>query len=72
MGQAEPSYRQFSSYPARSLDPVAVTMPDKALLLAADKVAEEIERVLDVGPVRRSEGRPIRSSGEGECHVEVA
>jgi hypothetical protein len=47
-------------------------MPDKALLLAADKVAEEIERVLDVGPVRRSEGRPIRSSGEGECHVEVA
>ena len=45
---------------------------DKALLLAADRVAEEIGRALDDNPARRSQGRPVRSSGEGERRVEVS
>jgi hypothetical protein len=34
VGRVGPSYRQFSSYPARPLDPVAVTMPGKDLSVA--------------------------------------
>jgi integrase len=41
---------------------------DKALLLAADKVAEEIELALDIA----AERRPARPSAKGERHVEVA
>ena len=42
---------------------------DKALLLAADKVAEEIEQALDAAPIRQLEKRPVRSSGKGGRHV---
>ena len=42
---------------------------DKALVLAADKVAEEIEQALDAAPVRQLEVRPVRSSGKGGSHV---
>ena len=45
---------------------------DKALLLAADKVAEEVEQALDVGLSRRPEGQPTRRLEEGERRVEVA
>jgi hypothetical protein len=45
---------------------------DKALLLAANKVAEEIEQALDAGPSQRPEGRPARRSEKGERRVDVA
>jgi len=45
---------------------------DKALLLAADKVAEEIGQALGMPPTRRSEGRLVRPSGEGERGVDAA
>jgi integrase len=45
---------------------------DKALLLAADKVAEEIEQALDAGPRRRPAERPARRSKEEDSRTEVA
>jgi integrase len=45
---------------------------DKALLLAADKVAEEIELALVTSPDRRSERRLGRPFAEGESHVEAS
>jgi integrase len=45
---------------------------DKALLLAADKVAEEIEQALDATPSGRPELWSGRSSGEGGHHVDAA
>jgi integrase len=45
---------------------------DKALLLAADKVAEEIEQALDATPSGQPERWSGRSSGEGGHHVDAA
>ena len=45
---------------------------DKALLLAADKVAEDIGQALGMTPTRRSEGRLVRPSGEGKRRVDAA
>jgi integrase len=45
---------------------------DKALLLAADKVAEEIEQVLGAAAAQRSEGRLVRPLGERERRIDVA
>jgi hypothetical protein len=42
------------------------------LLLAADKVAEEIGQALDAASTRRREGWPVRASGKGERYVEAA
>ncbi|MGH7071829.1 MAG: hypothetical protein ACREFO_17725 [Acetobacteraceae bacterium] len=44
----------------------------KALLLAADKVAEEIEQAMDGSPARRPDGRPVRPSGKERSGVEAA
>ena len=45
---------------------------DKALLLAADKVAEEIEQALSTAPVRQSDRRLVRPSGQGVRRVDAA
>ena len=45
---------------------------DKALLLAADKVAEEIEQALSTAPVRQSDRRLVRPSGQGGRRVDAA
>jgi integrase len=45
---------------------------DKALLMAADKVAEEIDQALDAGAVRRPKGRPGQSSSVGERRAQGA
>jgi integrase len=45
---------------------------DKALLLAADKVAEEIELALDAAPAQRPERQAVQSSGKGERRVQAA
>jgi integrase len=45
---------------------------DKALLLAADKIAEEIEQALGTAPARQSDRRLVRPSGEGESRIDAA
>ena len=45
---------------------------DKALLLAADKVAEEIEQALSTAPVRQSDRRLVRPSGQEGRRVDAA
>jgi integrase len=45
---------------------------DKALLLAADKITEEIEQALGTAPARQSDRRLLRPSGEGEHRIDAA
>lgn len=45
---------------------------DKALLLAADKVAEEIDNALGIAAVQSPDGRSVRLSLEGEWRVDAA